>query len=118
MSFEIQAFTRKELKALPVRPWASEDGFWDSLLIFPEGRKHDSGWGLMTIVGCRKQVPIEILVPGCDDIAYESKGAQRHYNSMRMDCVHGSKCMHVWSNFYKFKVGAALSSVTIELITK
>jgi len=43
-------YTRKELLALPKRDWDKET-IYDSIAVVPSGKKHESGYGLIAIVG-------------------------------------------------------------------
>lgn len=57
---------RKVLDGLPVRRWDAETTY-DSLLLVPSGKKHDSGYHQIAIVGCEGSKPKEIAAY-CDDI--------------------------------------------------
>lgn len=120
----INTMSRKELMALPVRPWDKES-LYDSVAIITTRRKHDSGWACMAIIGCNKQVPVEIASMCSDDIEWKLPDAQRFgarkqysIGQMRMDCSLKSGAVHAWSSHHRFKVGAALSSIEIELVAK
>ena len=115
-------WSRDELMALPVRKWM-EYSEYDSVLLLSTRRKHESGWAMMEIIGVREGVPVEIVASCCDDIEWKfppMKGGTRLTSGqMRMDCALRSGAMHAWvrvSGRSKFRVGEALSSVTIELI--
>ena len=101
---------RDELMSLPVRKWDDESKAYDSLLVLADGRKHDSGWGLIVIIGCIKQEPIEIAVCCADDISWHFK------QEPRMDCALPNRGMHFWCRGKgKYRVGCALSSTDVWL---
>lgn len=107
MSKEIRTAHKKELLKLPRRPW-SEVKTYDSLIIFPSGRKHDSEWGMMTLIGCNDMKPIEVITENTDDI--EVTGGHK------TDCLFPSHALHYWHPRAVFMVSAALSSMTIEVL--
>jgi len=106
----INGAKRDDLMNLPVRKWDDESKVYDSLLILADGRKHESGWGLIVIIGCIKQEPVEIAVNCADDINW-------HFaQSPRMDCALPSRGMHFWCRERgKYRVGCALSSTDVWL---
>ena len=107
----INDYTKKELMSLKHREWNNVSSLYDSVLILPNKEAHDSGWSTMTIIGIVNQVPIEICGSCSDDIEWNNKSL------LRMDCALKSKALHFWSSYgEKFKVGASLSSVTIETL--
>lgn len=108
------AIKRKELLALPERGWR-EESIYDSLYLVPSGRKHDSGYMCVAIVGVRDYKPVEIAAYP-DDIEWIVPATDRM--DFRMDCEYPSGILHPWSYNHKFKVGSALSSTTVTLIKK
>lgn len=117
----LNLWMRKELLALPTREWPAVSEY-DSLLLLSTGRKHDSGWAMMAIIGVRDLKPVEIACKYCDDIEWKfppmSIVCDGRYSigQMRMDCALKSGALHAWTNRGKFRVGTALSSVTVELL--
>ena len=106
----------KDLRNLPFREW-NEVKTYNSILVIPSGKKHDSGWALMYIVGCDKnKQPIEIAA-ACDDIHWNIPNVLPNY-SLRNDMFYPSGVICFWSNDYAFKVGASLSSTDIYLVKK
>jgi hypothetical protein len=120
-SKEINTWTRKELLGLPIRVWDTPSEY-SSILILSTRRKHDSGWAIMAIVGVRSGQPFEIACACCDDIEWKLPPMQTVGNGsysigqMRMDCALRSGALHAWAQKAKFRVGHALSSVSVELI--
>lgn len=118
--------TRKQLLDLPHRE-IFKTTIYDSIILFPTGRKHSSGWGEIAIIGCQKgTAPIEIAAH-CDDVCYsipDLSGFDKHlYNGyfnyfIRTDMCWPAKVSHVWSWYFNFEVGASLSSLEIKLIPK
>lgn len=107
---DLNKIARKELLSLPLRKWDKVSRY-QSLIVFSEGQKHDSGWALMYIIGVDKSGPKEIAVTCTDDIMWVTNG-----NNLRTDCCLKSRAIHFWSNDGVFEVGSALSSVTVKLI--
>jgi hypothetical protein len=118
----LNQWSRDELMALPVRDWLKYSEY-DSVLLLSTRRKHESGWAMIAIIGVREGVPVEIAASCCDDIEWKfppmQGGTRFPVGQMRMDCALRSGAIHVWtrvSGRSVFRVGEALSSVTIELI--
>ena len=113
--------SRKELMSLPMRAW-DEVSEYESLLILSTRRKHDSGWAVMAVIGCRDGKPVEIAVSCCDDIEWKFGPMEMcgpySYGQMRMDCAFRSGALHAWTRKGKFRVGHALSSITVELVNE
>lgn len=104
---DLNAWGRKELMALPQRD-RGEVSEYDSLLILSARRKHESGWGVMAIIGVTDGAPVEIACQCCDDIAWS--GA-----TFRTDCAFRSGALHAWRKGGKFVVGYATSSLEVEV---
>lgn len=118
----LNQWSRKELMALPVSEWDKYSDY-DSVLLLSTRRKHESGWAKMAIIGVRDDRPIEIAVSCCDDIEWKfppmTGGYKYAEGQMRMDCALRSGAMHAWIRVSRkaiFRVGCALSTVTIEII--
>lgn len=110
--------SRADLLALPVRAWDAVT-VYDSIAILSTRQKHDSGYAVMAIIGCRNGLPIEIAAQCCDDIEWCAPpmlGAGYTIGQMRTDCWLKSGAIHAWSRVNRFRVGAALSSMTVELV--
>lgn len=118
---------RKDLLALPVRKW-NEATIYDSVYLVPTGRKHDSGYSLIAIVGVTDGKPVEIAAY-CDDICwslptehpYDRIRPGLHMNPLRMDCLYPSGIMHMWGSgehhfTARFLVGTSLSSTDVTLL--
>lgn len=103
----------KGLRNLPVRAW-DEKKAYNSVITIPSGKKHDSGWALIAIIGLDdNDNPIEIAAY-CDDICWKIPNINE--GSFRTDMFYPSGAVHFWSWDYEFMVGVSLSSTNIELI--
>ena len=122
--------TRKALLKLPSRKW-DQTAIYDWLYLVPTGRKHDSGYMQIAIVGVeqRKTGNFAELAAWQDDIGwsfplkhpYDRHGQGVHKTVMRTDCEFPSGIMRIWASgehYFKgrFKVGCALSSTDVSLI--
>ena len=112
---------REELLKLPARDW-QEESVYDSVLLLSTRRKHDSGWAAIAIIGVRDGQPVEIASQCSDDIEWKLPEPQRitsdfAIGQMRMDCAFRSGAMHAWARRGQFRVGCAISSIEIELIS-
>jgi len=123
------AIARKDLLALPHRDW-NKTTEYDSLYLVPTGKKHDSGYSIIAIIGCNKNIPIEIAAT-CDDICWGFPANHPYYNAfletrgyrahiMRTDCEFPSGILRIWASgehYFKgrFRVHASLSSTDVEL---
>ena len=119
-----KSITRKFILALPQRRWdlVSE---YDYLYIVPTNHKHDSGYGLIAIVGVvNKQAEIAAI---CDDIGWTfpikhpyKMDDKRNHMILRTDCLFPSKILRMWASgehYFKgkFRVGVNVSSTDVEL---
>ena len=120
---------RKELLALPTRNW-QQTSLYDALYLVPTGKKHDSGYSLIAIVGIEGGEAKEIAAI-CDDICwsfptshpYDGIRDGLHRTVMRTDCEWPSGIMRVWASgehYFRglFEVGHSLSSTDVTLIIK
>lgn len=105
----------KELRKLPFRKW-DEVKSYNSLIVISSGKKHDSGWALMYVIGLdSSKKPIEIAAL-CDDINWVLPEIDMF--QFRNDMFYPSGAIHFWGNGFVFKVGASLSSTRIEMLKK
>lgn len=121
-----QYYKRDELLALPSKPF-TEIRTYESIIVVPTKRKHDSGWRLMAIIGCNKvdknyNVPIEIA-GYCDDINFiipKTNGGRNNVPPEYCDYIHSdmllSNCIRFWSNYHDFRIGCCCSSTEIEIV--
>lgn len=108
-------WSRSELLALPLRKWDDTRPTYDSVLILPTGKMHDSGWGLIAVIGVRKEQPVHICSCCSDDISWNYPSTI----TMRMDCCLKSGALRMRASNADpsdvFKVSASLSSITISI---
>jgi hypothetical protein len=115
--------SQKELLALPWVGWGDENRnrWWDSLIILPTRQKHDSGWLHIAIIGCDNDSSEGMLLAMPDDITWPEitpRYPDMNGMSLRTDASPKNHALRLWSNYYKFRVDAPLSSVTIEVKAK
>lgn len=66
----IKRMTRRQFDALPFREsWGSDEPPFDSLVLLPLRRRHDSGFRCMDIVGCRGDEAV-CRLSGCSDVLH------------------------------------------------
>lgn len=65
----VNEMSRKEIEDVPTRDCNEDIGEFDSVVILPTRRKHDSGYRCMDFVAVRKGVPIKRL-SGCSDVIH------------------------------------------------
>ena len=99
-----------------------KDRIYHSMVIVNAKQVHDSGFGVMALIGCRLHkggrggnglVAVEIAAY-CDHI-WLSK-----YNppSINIDMLNKSKCTRYFLDGWNIKIGISLSSTQIEFIKK
>lgn len=116
---DICKLKRDELLALPQKPF-TEIHQYESILVVPTRKKHDSRWRLMALVGCKEvdgkhSIPVHII-GYCDDInLLFDKIVPKWHQALRCDMTL-SNCLKFWSNYFDFEVGCATSSTDIHLI--
>ena len=114
-------WTREDFLALPVRAWNAISEY-TSIVLFPSKDLHDSGYRCITVIGVRQMTPVEIITESSDDINWMVCSPTYHYSGggfspqMHMDSLVASHAMHFWNANRIFRVGAALSSLDIEVI--
>ena len=114
---------KKEMLKLPTRVWGQDKTTYDSIYVIPSGKKHDSGYAWMYIVGIINNEAVEIA-GGCDDINWKIDpctvfgNEENSYKipNMRTDMLYQGGIIHFWGNNLKFVVGCSLSSTDIEVI--
>lgn len=102
-----------DLKKLPVRDW-DKDTQYQGLYVINSGKKHDSGYALIYIIGINGE-EMEIAAM-CDDIVWDVSQCQKY--DFRTDMLFPSGIIHYWSNNFNFLVGASLSSTDVTLVRK
>lgn len=113
---------RKDLEGLPRRKW-NETSIYHEILVVNTRQKHDSGYALMSIIGCDDNCkPLEIAAC-CDDLELDCSAMlnmDSYYakHGLRNDMYYPSGIIRYWSRGFKFQVGTSLSSTTVTLIVR
>lgn len=127
MSKELGEMTRKDFEAVPqLQDWAEEVTDFDSLVILPSRRIHDSGYRCMYFVACSRGKPIVKIAGGSDVIhldgigGYGYKWMQKNNGVPGMveakgwsiDCLKKSGLLRIFTHG-KLIAGSVLSSFEI-----
>lgn len=118
---DIVNLRQKDLLNLPLKPY-TEIHTYEAIIVCPTRRKHDSGWRLMALIGCKRIngycTPVHVI-GYCDDINWkvEHTMAFDTIQSLRSDMTL-SNCIRFWSNDFEFKVGTVCSSTDIYICKK
>jgi hypothetical protein len=118
--------SKKELLEISRREWNEDIGIFDSLIIIPTNRVHDSGYTTMDFIAVKDNLPIKRL-SGCSDVLHlngiggygqwsGSIPTSRPVYSWNIDCLKKSKLLHIWCIGKRFKVGEALSSFELFIV--
>jgi len=107
---------REQLLSLPYIGRLTKGKVYNELWIVPTGKKHDSGWGCMAIIGVVNKKPIEIINECCDDLCLDLP--EKKELGLRMDCDYPSRLTHYWSWYYDFELKCNLSSTEFKLVKK
>ena len=104
---------RKELEAAPEREGWEGPSVYRSLYLLPSRKKHDSGYGLIIIVGRSADGSLE-KAAWCDDICWRHQAHPHEYDyTMRTDMTYPGGIAHCWGWNTEFEIGASLSSTTV-----
>lgn len=122
----INQMKRKDFERLPHRKWDEDIGEFDSLVILPLRKKHDSGFRLMDFVAVKDDKPT-CLLSGCSDVIHIEGigGYGLNWNpkyggvprlvppvGWSIDCLATSGLLRLFHHG-NIKVGTALSSFEI-----
>jgi hypothetical protein len=122
----INLWTRKEFDSLPYRSWNEDMGEFDSIVILPLRRLHDSGFRCLDFVGVKDNVPF-CKLSGCSDVIHINgigglgKDWLHRYGTIpktiqpmewSIDCLKTSGLLRIFTH-YKMTVGEALSSFEV-----
>ncbi len=113
--------TRKELMALPERAWDKPERY-DTILLFPSKRKHDSGFARMVIIGCRDGMAVEIAVSSPDDLNWHVPNMHDYGTftlaNLKTDCYLKNGGLQFWAHGKQFLFTCELSSTDIYIVPK
>jgi hypothetical protein len=131
MEKSLGKWSRKEFDALPVRKWSEDIGEFDSLVILPMRRMHESGFRCMDFVAVIKETPL-CRLSGCSDVIHidgiggygykwieKGEGVPNSKKIMdwSIDCLPKSGLLRLFSR-RKLRASEALSSFEIFAIEK
>lgn len=122
----INLMTRKEFEVLPSRKWDEDIGLFDTLVILPSRRLHDSGYRCIDFVAVRGDKAICRLSSCSDVIHIEGIGGYgfdwlKRYGTVpeavppigwSIDCLKVSGLLRLFA-YHKLRAGSALSSFEI-----
>lgn len=109
---------KKAVLALPEADWRESGNlWWESLLIVPTRKMHDSGFARIAIIGVNAHQAEQILgYP--DDIQWPAQsgisGTMPDYGALRTDAYWPSGLLHLWSREYEFNAHG-VSSLDIKI---
>lgn len=116
-TLDIAKLKKRDLLKLPVRKWDDTEKTYDSVLLVPTNKKHESGFMHIAIVGVNADHMEICAYP--DDIScnfpIEDYG-EFQFPLVRMDCFYPNGVLRYHGRGI-FKVGAAFSSVEISFIS-
>ena len=110
--------SKKELLKMPVRDWDDTSRKYSQILLVPSGRKHDSGYMHIAVIGVYEEEgkPKYEIAAFPDDISciFPVKDyGTFNFPLVRMDCYYPSGVLRYHARNGKFTVSEALSSVEI-----
>jgi len=106
----ISDLTRKNLEDVPLRRWDEDVGCFDSIILIPMKKLHeDSGFTLITLVGCRDGQAVQRLSDCSDVIRFLGVG-------YKCECFPKSRFLQFWVSRKQLRVSNALISIEIQVI--
>lgn len=110
--------TIKDLESIPKRE--NDIGVYEQLIIIPTDKRHDSGWGIIKLIGVDKEFNAEVITETtCDMLIFAVKHSSiQHIESFKIDLLPIAKVFKLFSSAYQFKVGVDGSTVNIILTLK
>ena len=113
----------KQFLALPSRAyWNSKELPFDSVVLLPTRRKHESGYMIFDIVGIRDNQPV-LLLSGCSDVIHLDgiggrESLEPRSKNISIDMLYPSGLVRIFSHNYQITASAALSNFEIFFINK
>lgn len=110
---------RKDFLKLKVRDW-NKISTYEQIALVPTGRKHESGYHLIAIVGYLDNKPHEIAA-WCDDVNWHFKAFRKKaefVSDFRNDMYYPSGINHFWGRGIEFEVGHGHSSTDVVIKLK
>lgn len=127
MKKDMNEWTRKDFEKLPHRKYGQDIGAFNSMVILPSRRLHDSGYRCLDFVACKGGAPF-MRLSGCSDVIHiEGIGG---YGKRKMilneplprmippvgwniDCLKKSGLLRIWPGTTSMSTGSATSSFEI-----
>ncbi len=103
--------TRKDFDSLPHRKW-DEKIVFDSLVILPTRRKHDSGYRIIEAVAVIDG-EARYKLTSCSDVIHIGGIVPKSLQSYSIDCLLKSGLFQLWIVGKQMTCGPALSSFEI-----
>lgn len=115
---KISSLSKKEILKLPVRKRDDTSRLYDRILIVPAGKKHDSGYMRIAVIGVWGIEENAEICAYPDDISYFFPFEDKKYSlaKVRQDCFYPSGVLQFHTRYGKFSVSESLSSVDIKLV--
>ena len=122
MENDFNKWTRKDFQKLRMRDWHKDIGKFDSFIIMPTARNHDSGFKSMEFVAVKENSPICRMGGHSDVIHFNGIGGYGEHwlvkygkcpdmvpvTSWNIDCLKTSRLLRVFGGI--LTVGTCLSS--------
>jgi hypothetical protein len=124
----INEMTRKEFEALPCREWNEDIGEFNSMVILPKRKKHDSGYRCMDFVAVKNDNTTLCRLSGCSDVihidgigGYGDNWLNKYTTVPKLippsgwsiDCLPKSGLLRIWPSSNKMICGLPLSSFEV-----
>jgi hypothetical protein len=110
----IYNMTRKEFEKLPFKKDDENIGEFDSLIILPTKRKHDSGFAVMDFVAVREEIPI-CRLSGCSDVLVLNNINKN--DDWSIDCLFKSKLFRLFNKTFHLKLNTRSPLSIFEIST-
>ena len=112
MNKTIHDWKKRELLKLPFN--RDSNVHYESFLLVPDGKKHESGWGWIAMIGLIDDIPT-CIAGYCDSLTVFDKWDIEHGYSdsvphVRFDATYPSGILHLWVRGYDMSVDGYSSS--------
>lgn len=121
----VEQMTKKDFDSVPRAEKFSEQAEieFDSFIIIPTTKKHDSGYRIMHFCLCKGKDAI-CVIDGCSDSIFmhntdygRSPSFPKEIREWSIDCLPKSGYLRVWNDF-TLKCGGGLSSFDVFVVRK
>ena len=111
---DITEMTKEELLAVPIREYDVRYSIYESIVVVNKsGKLHDSGYGLIAVIGVVEGKPVEIASMNSDSLELNFNDFE-----VKIESLPKSRCSHFFASPHikvKFVVGMAFSSLEISV---